>query len=326
MNRFLTPLMACLLGACGGAAPPAPVSPAPPSSPSTPTVGDSAHDLAMLATACWFGGMWGDKPTTDQDCAEVVKRVYATDDKGRLERLRAYDEGAIADVAAKVSAKASADPKEASQKDALVAIVKSFAAAQRELMLARRAADKIKRDLKRPESESEKEKLSADEAAAIGPLKKIDALSALLALDAGPLKTDAHTLGLLTALERITLSGALPVHVKLYACSGPLALLFGVQPPAASEEADKPLPPGTWVNYMLAVAKGAGHPVADVATERADRMAFAWSGVYLGLATKLRADEAQLSERGQLRHVEGMIVTRLEKDAKGLQAKHVPKN
>ncbi|MEO6420559.1 MAG: hypothetical protein ABIP39_14175, partial [Polyangiaceae bacterium] len=88
----------------------------------------------------------------------------------------------------------------------------------------------------------------------------------------------------------------------------------------------KPLPRGTWLNYMLAVAKSAGHAVPDAANAKQDRIALAWSGIYLGLAEKLRVDDTKLSEKGQLRHVEGQMVARLERDSKTLEAKHAPKN
>jgi hypothetical protein len=327
-KHFVMPILACCVAACGGGNAPPPASAAATAAPTTsvsksmPNVGDSAHDLAMLATACWFGGVWGDKVTTEATCMDVVKRVYGSDDKAHFEQLRAYEDAAIADVAAKVSSKAIADEKDAPNKDALVAIVKSFAAAQRELMFARRAADRIKHDLKAQETEQEKEKVSSDEAAAIAPLKKIDALSALLALDAGALKADAHALGVMTAIERAQIALTLPRHMKIFAASGPFALLFGVQPPAVPEDAEKPLVPGTWVKYVDAVAKSAGHPVADSVKIPADRLGLGWAGIYQGLAEKLRADEGQLSERGRLLPIIGHATRRLENETKALQAKH----
>ena len=327
-KHFLMPILMCGVAACGGGNPPPPSTPAATAAPTTsvsksvPNVGDSAHDLAMLATACWFGGVWGDKVTTEATCMDVVKRVYGSDDKAHFEQLRAYEDAAVTDVAAKVSSKAIADEKEAPNKDALVAIVKSFAAAQRELMFARRAADRIKRDLKTQETEQEKEKLSADEAAAIAPMKKIDALSALISLDAGALKTDAHALGVMTAIERAQIALTLPRHMKIFAASGPFALLFAVQPPAVPEDADKPLVPGTWVKYVDAVAKGAGHPVADSVKTPADRLGLGWAGIYQGLAEKLRADEGKLSEGGRLLPIIGHAARRLENESKALQAKH----
>ncbi len=328
-KHLLMPVLTCFVAACGGAASAPPPStgattaaPTTPVSKAMPNVGDSAHDLTMLATACWFGGVWGDKVTTEATCMDVVKRVYGSDDKAHLEQLRAYEDAAVADVAAKVSSKAIADEKEAPNKDALVAIVKSFAAAQRELMYARRAGDRIKHDLKAQESEQEKEKLTADEAGAVAPLKKIDALSALISLDAGALKADAHALGVMTAIERAQIALALPRHMKIFAASGPFALLFAVQPPAVPEDAGKPLVPGTWVKYVDAVAKGAGHPVADSVKVPADRLGLGWAGIYQGLAEKLRADEGQLSERGRLLPIIGHAARRLENESKALQAKH----
>src|SRR5438445_13556617 len=64
----------------------APVPTAPQISP--------AHQIVVLATGCWFGGVWNDAlgefPHRDR-CMEVLKRTYGSVDPQRLERLRAFE-------------------------------------------------------------------------------------------------------------------------------------------------------------------------------------------------------------------------------------------
>ncbi|NVL67823.1 hypothetical protein, partial [Escherichia coli] len=86
-------------------------------------------------------------------------------------------------------------------KEVYAKLVTMTAAAQREAMEARRAADRVKRDL-----DHEPEKLTSDEVAAVAPLQTTKELDALLAFDAGDLSADAHAIGLVTAMDRIALS------------------------------------------------------------------------------------------------------------------------
>src|SRR5579862_7242562 len=119
---------------CGGeeqTAPPplqpsAPAAPAPASaSPAAPAAvlrQEAGHNLAVMAAACWFGGIWGDAegdaPETrvkasEARCHDVVRRVYNHDDTGRYEQLRALEAEVVADIAGKVETLAKEDPDDA---------------------------------------------------------------------------------------------------------------------------------------------------------------------------------------------------------------------
>src|SRR5215472_5037004 len=123
-----------LLSACGGEAPPPQPPPLTtaqqPTGPVSPSAGavapekrqEAGHNLAMLASACWFGGLWGDASgdspemraqASEARCHDVIRRVYGSDDKARYEQLRAFDSNVVGDVAAKVETLAPDDPDDA---------------------------------------------------------------------------------------------------------------------------------------------------------------------------------------------------------------------
>src|SRR5580698_2185328 len=102
MTNRLGCALALVLSACGGAstapapetqvappvtAPPPVAAPAPAATP--PLRPEAGHNLAMLAAACWFGGIWGDAEgdteetrghATEARCHDVIRRVYGKDE------------------------------------------------------------------------------------------------------------------------------------------------------------------------------------------------------------------------------------------------------
>jgi hypothetical protein len=252
----------------------------------------AAHKLLVTAAACWFGGMWSDadgvatparKFASEARCHELTSSVYGVDDKVRYEQLRALEANAVDDLAKKIDDLAKVD--DAAHEKALVKITLALAAAKKEEMLARRAGDRVKRDLAR-----EPEKLRTDEAAAVAPLETTRALEALLKFDAGDLTPEAHALGVMSAMERASVAKGLPKHLKVYALEGPMRAVFGLAPPAVPADATTPLKPGTWLAYLVSAANAAGHPVSAIARTPYEREPAAWCGVLDGFHDKLAPD------------------------------------
>ncbi len=328
-------LLVSLLAACGGQdavapppatppSPPPPVgAPPPPQDPAAATSQlrpEAGHNLAMLAAGCWFGGIWGDAEGDTPDsraqasearCHDVVRRVYTSDDKDRYVQLRALEPSVVGDVAAKVETLAKEDPDDAPRSKVLASLVQAVAAAQREAMVARRAASRVKRDL-----DHEPDRLSQDEAAAVGALQDSKNLEALLKMDAGDITHDAHALGVLAALERMDISRDLPKHLKIYAVGNPNRILFGLQPPAVPTDATGKLPRGAWLAYISDVAKAAGHAVPDTVKLPKQREPLAWGGALEGYADKLRGDVDQLAKDTRLHHVSEVVIQRLDAEYK----------
>jgi hypothetical protein len=281
---------------------------------------EAGHNLAMLAAACWFGGIWGDAEGDSTEmraeasqarCHDVVRRVYGSDEKDRYEQLRALEPSVVGDVAGKVETLAKDDPDDAPRSKTLAALVQAVAAAQREAMIARRAAQRVRRDL-----DHEPEKLSTDEAAAVPQLKDNRMLEALLKMDAADITHDAHALGILAALERMQTGMDLPKHMKIYAVGGANQIVFGVAPPPVPDDASKRLAPGTWLTYITDVAKAAGHPLPDSVKGAKQREPLAWGGALDGYADKLRSDLDGLARDTRLHHVVSVVMSRLDAEYK----------
>jgi len=284
-----------------------------------PPTGESAaaHKLVILTTACWFGGVWSDgegdskdtrKATTEARCHEVLS-IAGADDKDHMEQLRALDQTAVDLVGSKIAALAKDDPVDGPRKDSLDKLYKQVAAAQKELTVARRAAAKVKRDLA-----NEPDKLSADEAGAVAPLRATKELEALLNLDAGDLSPEAHAIALLCAMDRLTISRGLPKHLKVYALDGAAKLLFGVPLPDMPTDATKPVKKGLYLTYLTDIAKAAGHPVPDKAKTPKEKEPLAWAGTLEGFSDKLKADQAKLTKETALYEVVEHVARRLESE------------
>ena len=292
---------------------------------------DEAHRLLMSATGCWFGGLWSDaegdqnseerKAATEARCRDVAKRAYGADDKVRVEQLRGLETKHVADLASKIEMIAASDSVDAAHKDNLVKLTNAIAAAQRELVYARRAADKVKRD----EDVKDREKLTKDEVEAVAPMRAHAALEALLKLDVGDLTKEAHAIGVLTVMDRITIAKGLPRHLKMYVWGDGLSLLFGVPLPSMADDATKKLVPGQLLSYMMDVAKAASHPVPDKIAASKDakaKYALAYAGMLEGLSDKLKADSDGISHETELIKIVLVVENRLAAEYRAEQAAH----
>ena len=332
-RQLLRSLLVLGLSACGGPtapapeprivppviqAPPPPVSSAPAALTAAPLRPEAGHNLAILAAACWFGGIWSDAEgdteatrgqATEARCHDVVRRVYGADDDTHYKQLRSVEPNVVTDIASKVETLAKEDSDDAPRSQTLAQLVQAVAGAEREAMFARRAGSRIKRDL-----DHEPEKLSADDAAAVDPLKDTRMLEALLKFQGGDLTHDAHTLGMLAVLDHVEVARLLPRHLKLYAVGGVNQLLFGLAMPDVAGETAKPGKPRTtyWLDYATLAAKAAGHPVPDAVKLPKKREPLAWAGMLEGYSDKLRADIDGLAKDTRLRNVASVVVQRLD--------------
>jgi hypothetical protein len=335
--------LALAVGACGGAtppptppppaatvAPPSPVASTPePAPPAGPQTQEEAHKLIVLAASCWFGGLWADA-LGEQDqakatgiearCHELERHVWGADDKTHYEQMRAFEQNAASDVIAKVDSTAKGDAVDGPRREALVKLVTALVDALRETMAARRAGDRVKRDLTH-----EPEKLTKDEVEGVLPLRSHAKLEALLKLDAGDLTKEANALALLCALDRVELSRGLPRHLKLYAVADAFNLLFGVSPPDVPEDGAKKLVPGTWLRFLTETASAAGHPVPDKAKTPRERDALAWAGMLEGFSEKLKADDSGIAATTDLNKVVTTVLHRLESEFKAQSAAEATK-
>jgi hypothetical protein len=263
----------------------------------------------MDATACWMGGLWSDALGESQGavreqgiaarCAQVLRAVGATDDRP----LRVEDATLVGRIAARVH-----DP-------ALQALLLHVAEATRESMHARLIADQVKADsdVHPPAATYGDDK---DLAALVIPQSQ--ALWTLLD-DKGPYAVEAHTLGLLVALDRMEIAYRLPKRLKLAVLGPATAAVFGVSAPVAHGDAADALPRGIWLGYLTNVASAAGHPVPATVTDLEQREALAWTSVTEAFADKLRAEPTFHAET-ELGTVVRRVATRLD-DGYGIQEK-----
>jgi hypothetical protein len=249
-------------------------------------------------------------------CRDLERRVWnVAYDKTHYEQLRALETSSVADVLAKVDETARGDAVDAPRREALLKLTAALADEQRELVAARRAAERVKRDLDR-----EPERLDTDEVAAVGPLRTNAKLQALLTLDAGDLSREAHALGLLCALSRVEMARGLPKHLKLYAVADEFHFLFDVRVPDVPRDATTKLVPGTWLTFLGQTAAAAGHPVAAEARTPRERDALAWAGMLQAFSDKLKADADGIGVTTPLRDVVFVAMHRLETEFHAQQA------
>jgi hypothetical protein len=326
---------AFFLAACGAStpppsapppAPPPPVATAAPPSPAPPPppTQEDAHRLVVLAASCWFGGLWADA-LGEQDpvkaagiesrCHDLELHVWGADDKTHYEQMRGFEQNAVADVVAKVDSTAKSDAVDGPRREALVSLTQALAEALKETTAARRAGDRVKRDLTR-----EPDRLNADEVDAVRPLRDNAKLEALLALQAGDLSKEANALGILSVLDRVELARGLPRHLKLYAVADSFHALFGVSAPDVPQDGSKKLVSGTWLRFLTDTARAAGHPVPDKARTPREKDALAWAGMLEGLSDKLKADGDGISATTDLSRVVITVLHRLEAEYSAQQA------
>jgi hypothetical protein len=280
-----------------------------------------------------MGGFWSDA-VGEQDqmrvtgienrCHDLERHVWGTDDKSHFEQVRAFEPNAVADVIAKVDGTAKADAVDGPRRDALVKLTTAAAEALNETMLARRAGDRVKRDLAR-----EPDKLSKDEVEAVLPLRAHAKIERLLRLEVGDLSKEANAIGILCALDRVEVARGLPKHLKLYAVADAFNLLFGVPTPDVPEDGSKRLVPGTWLRFLSETATAAGHPVPAKAKTAREKDALAWAGMLEGMSDKLKADDDGIASTTDLSKVVLTVLHRLEVEFRAQQAaeatEHKPK-
>jgi hypothetical protein len=234
-------------------------------------------------------------------------------DHTRVEQLRAFEANAVATLEAKLDTLAK--PSLAAQdRHDLLALVRGIAAAQREDMLARRAADRVKKDAlgERPASD-----LTSDEVAAVRPLQSIEALRALMKLDVGKYTHDAHVLAVLSASDRMEIARNLPMRLQVFAMSDVYTLLFGAKEPSPRVEATTSYTPGALLACLTEGARAAGHPVPSTLTNVDDRNLVAWGGILAGFADLMRPDLDAVS--AQLRPFVDGAYRRLRAESTGTQ-------
>jgi hypothetical protein len=341
-----TTLVACGLGiaACSGATgkveTPSPASDQPlqvinpvasvtepQEAPPSPTwTSEEAHRLLTATAACWLGGVWSDAEGVDEAtrtkdaerrCHQLVERIYGTDDQARYERLRAVDPVEVSELKTKILAVARIDTVDHAREQQLGALLDAMANAERESMIARRAGDRVKKDVA---GDREHIDLTADEMAAVDPLNDARAFEALLSLDAGELTPEARALAILCAMDRMETARGLTKHLKVYALARPFAVLFSTPAPAVPTDARRSLVDGTWLSYMTSVAAAAGHPVVAAAKTPLDRELLAWGGALEGLADKLQVEAKQMSNETALKRISEAIVRRIDAEYRASEA------
>jgi hypothetical protein len=304
------------------------VAPEPPPPPPAKTQ-EEAHKLVVMAASCWLGGLWADalgeqdaakEQGIDNRCHELERHVWGADDKTHFEQLRAIEQNAAADVAAKVDETAKTDGVDAPRREPLTRLVTLLAEASKEAVNARRAGTRVKRDLS-----AEPDKLTRDEVDSVLPLRAHLKLDALLRFDGADLTKEGHALGVLLALDRVEVSRGLPKHLKVYAVSEALNLLFGVPVPDVPQDATKHLVPGTWLRFLVDTAAAAGHPVSGKAKTPRERDALAWAGMLEGFHDKLKADSDGIATTTDLSKVTTVVLHRLEAEYNAQQAAEVTK-
>jgi hypothetical protein len=190
-------------------------------------------------------------------------------------------------------------------------------AAQRETMLARRAGDRIKKDIDGQRVHGDRH---ADERAAVGQLTTFNAVRALYGLDASSLSPEARAIAILLAMDRMNTANGLPKHIKVYAVEGAFGMLFGVRAPHVPDDATKPMKGGSWLAYVSEVARAAGHPVPPEAKTLEGKELMAWSGTLEGIADKLRVELPQISSETDLQRAVQGAVRRIDTEYREAQA------
>jgi hypothetical protein len=228
-------------------------------------------------------GLWSDalseraaerEAATHRRCADLLQRIdRPAEDEGALRALSAP----LVEAVERQLWRTSLDDKDdAGHGRELVTLLDGVAGASREMLAVHRVVDTVKAA---PRAAQERR----EEMAGIAQqLRDAAALRSLLRVG-GPFASEARTLGLVFALDRMDLAGELPIHLKLDVTSGVFLEVFRVSAPKASGA-----PRDTWLAYLSDVAAGAGHPV-PAQTSAATREAEAWDSVLQGFADRLRA-------------------------------------
>ena len=194
-------------------------------------------------------------------------------------------------------------------------LLHEVAAAARENLLARRAANRVKADT--ADDTTTPTERRNDKIFAAPQLHKSDALVALMN-DGGPYAADARAIALLLAVDRVEIARGLPMHLKIEVLDVPCRTIFGVNAPALPRDDAAPVPSGTWLSYLSVAANAAGHGVPNEASalEPAHREPLAWNGLLDGFADKLRVVQPHVGE-SQLGRVMQAVAARLDDQYQG---------
>jgi len=241
--------------------------------------------LLTSAAACWIGPPWFEaqamsKETrveqTREQCLDVVHAVWPTAGQTRLEQLRSFEPGAVQDLVTGIERRAPrSDARE------LATLADRFAAAQKEAMWARRAADRVRTDL-----DYDTDRLTTDEQAAAPALSSVTSLSRLFHLS-GPYAAEARLLALFTATDRMQLARGLPKRMKIFALADVYRVVFDCPDVFSKLAPSEPAGPGQWLTLLSDAARAAGHPVDERLREPVAQNAAAWAGVLHGFADRI---------------------------------------
>jgi hypothetical protein len=239
----------------------------------------------MKTSSCWMGGLWSDAlgekefergPGIEKRCKDLL--AYISESSESYNALRAIEPKIVSELAERVKKDAGKD-ESASELAALLGLV---ADAERETIHARRAADKVKEDIDKKDNTQ----YSPDKVAATPELRKTDALHALLNAKVAGYDADARALGMLVVIDRMQVSHGLPKHLKIFTVGEPLRDVFGVAPPAVSDDGSMKAAPGLWFDYLQTIAKQNGRAVPEMKSME-DKETLAWNGVLDALGEKL---------------------------------------
>jgi hypothetical protein len=273
------------------------------------------YNLLIQATSCWQGGLWSDAldehgedriAGINERCHAVLRAIVAPGDD--YYPLRAVEPRIVDAIAKKVRSLAEGSEQERPHAGELAALLTNIADASRETIDARRAADVVKDDVA---GQPQVVVRNADKVAAATKLRAAAALDRLLHV-AGPFTDEAREVGTLMALDRMEIARGLPKHLKIYAVRTALEDVYGVAAPAVSDDAEAPIPSGTWLSYLTQVAAAAGHAVPSDARDPQNREPLAWTGVLEGFADRLRAAASRFPPDTPLGDVRAAIVARLD--------------
>jgi hypothetical protein len=319
-SRWCVALSSVVLGLAGCGSTKAPAPAATVVTPQAPvqTRGE-AHRLVIATASCWLGGLWSDalgerlearSRGIQMRCDQVLQTVFGAVNPLGYAQLRALEPRIVDDIATQVRILAARDDVDRKHAEDLVKLLLALSDAQRENVLARDAADDVKRDEEIASTHGER---MIDKAQAGVLLRRTAGIEALLSRK-GDLEHEARGLGLLCALDRLEISRRLPKHLKVYAVGGPFERVFGVAPPPVSDDPTAPIPTGEWPGYLAAVAAAAGHPVPEDATQAIDRETLAWGGVLAGFAERLRVEARAVPGGTALPDVLYRVAMRLDQE------------
>ena len=296
--------------------------------------GQPGYQLAIQATACWFGPLWAEaegvvpplqRLTTERRCSEVVREIFG--DTGRLAAFKAVEPAEVEATAQRVT-------KDGAESGAqLSRLVMHVAAAQRESLAARRASDRVHRErgpahgghgLEAAQTQkNDRESRSGSAVAehhdigAVELLRAHDSLEQLMKAELGDFTGDARALGLLIGLSRMNTAWALPRHLRIFAVDSVGHVIFNAPLPEEAQvtpaDATKPQREGLLVEHLTQLAQTAGYPVPADLKPRERRM-LAWQSLQKAIADRLGQQKLSKQADPTLRPIVSAEVERLNNE------------